>query len=132
MAPKWLQKSTVAPKATLGCILLTFWLPFGTLYLTFGALWLPFGALGSLLVAFGSFWPPFCSLLVPFGYILVPFGFILFPFGFTVLPFRSSGSLLAPFSRHFHSFLNFQICSRCTVSDLQGTACAAGCRLRRR
>ena len=36
---------------TFGCILIDFWLTFGSLWLPFGSLWLPFG---SLLASFGS------------------------------------------------------------------------------
>ena len=79
--PFWLPKSTLAPKATFGCTLVAFWLPFGTLSPPFWSLLAPFGSLSA----------PFWSLLAPFCYLLAP----LAPFWH---PLRSI----------FDAFLNFE------------------------
>ena len=89
---------------------------------------------GSVLV---RFWPSKIDLgaRVGFGnhfdWFLMDFVSILAPFGFFLAPF---GSLLAPFGSiqvvTFTKTVYFTIFS--AVSDIQGTACAAGCRLRRR
>ena len=85
--------SKIAPKidlraqVTLGCILVTFWFPFGALCLTFGVLWLPFGAPW---LAFGSLW--------------LLFGALWFPFGTLWLHINSFWLRLAPFWLHFATF----------------------------
>ena len=75
----WHPKSTLAPKSTLGCILVAFGLTFGSLLAPFGSLLAPFGTLwlpfGSLLAPFGSLLAPFCSLRAPFGSLWPPFSF---------------------------------------------------------
>ena len=95
MVPKWLQKSTFAPKVTLGCTLVTFWLPFGALWLTFNSLWLPFGApwlaFGNLWLVFGALWLPFGTLwfhfvsfwlhYASFWIHFAAFSLLWFPFG---------------------------------------------------
>ena len=59
----------------------------------------------------------FASILAPFGSFLAPFGSLLAPFG----------SIQGVTSTNTVYFTFFS-----AVSDIQGTACAAGCRLRRR
>ena len=57
----------------LGCILVTFWLTFGSHWLPFGHFWLPFGSLGSLLAPFwlqwAHFWHPLAHFCSPRGSI---------------------------------------------------------------
>ena len=72
-------------------------------------------------VGFGSH---FDGVLMDFGSILASFGFLLASFGSLLAPFGSIQGVIYTKTVYFTLFS--------AVSDIQGTACAAGCRLRRR
>ena len=86
-------KSIPAPNSIFGCILVTLWLPFGSL-------WLP---LAPFRFPFGSLWLPFGSL----------FGFLLLPLGTISHHFHNFGSLSAHLCIHFTHFGR----SACKVSS---------------
>ena len=66
----------------------------------------------------------FDGFLIDFGSILAPFGYFFASFGSLLAPFGSIQGVIYMKTVYFTFFS--------AVSDIQGTACATGCRLRRR
>ena len=85
--------------------------------------WISFDAILAIQnrVGFGNH---FDGFLMDFGSIVAPFGSLLAPFGSLLAPFGSIQGVTSTNTMYFTLFS--------AVSDIQGTACAAGCRLRRR
>ena len=113
---KWLQKlsgdihfslpkSTLAPKAIFGCILVVLWLPFGSLLLPLGSLLAPFG---SLFAPFGSFlvhfWLPLAPFWLPFGFFALSFACFWLAFGSRLLSFAIPSSPFCYFRLRAYKF----------------------------
>ena len=73
-----LPKSTLAPKAIFGCILVVLWLPFGSLLLTLASIWHPLAPFSHPLA---PFWFTFGSHSLHFGSLLASLRSLLRVFG---------------------------------------------------
>ena len=104
--PFSLAKTTLAPKATFGSILVVLWLPFGSLLLPLGSLLAPFGTLfapfGSFLV---HFWLPLFPFWLPFGFFALSFACFWLAFGSRLLSFAIPSSPFCYFRLRAYKFL---------------------------
>ena len=104
-SPFSLPKSTLAPKAIFGSILVVLWLPFGSLLLPLASLLAPFG---SLFAPFGSFlvhfWLPLSPFWLPFGFFALSFACFWLAFGSRLLSFAIPSSPFCYFRLRAYKF----------------------------